>query len=114
MEIASIQRQEQIKGTQNLQQRQTMQQINQDKLYLCVDLDWGNDKSLQQLVTGLVYFPAGGNIAYKSKHQLMVALSSAETEFTAAAETTKTALLYLCSILLQELRYTTHTNHTEY
>ena len=46
---------------------------------------------------------AGGVIAYKSKYQATVALSSTEAEFTAAAEAGKT-ILYLRSVL-QELGF---------
>jgi len=55
---------------------------------------------------------AGGVIAYKSKYQATVALSSTEAEFTAAAEAGKT-VLYLRSIL-QELGYPQYTPTTLY
>ena len=51
----------------------------------------------------MAHMLAGGVIAYKSKYQATVALSSTEAEFTAAAEAGKT-ILYLRSIL-QELGF---------
>ena len=68
-----------------------------------VDSDWGNDKAHRRSVTGMAHMLAGGVIAYKSKYQATVALSSTEAEFTAAAEAGKT-ILYLRSIL-QELGF---------
>ena len=59
-----------------------------------VDSDWGNDKVHRRSVTGMVHMMAGGVIAYKSKFQATIALSSTEAEFTAAAEAGKT-ILYL-------------------
>ena len=53
---------------------------------------------------------AGGLIAYKSKFQVTIALSSTEAEFTAAAEAGKT-ILYLRSIL-RELGYEQHSPTT--
>jgi hypothetical protein len=62
------------------------------------DSDWGSDRTHRRSVTGLAIMLAGGVIAYKSKYQLTIALSSTEAEFTAASEAGKT-ILYLRSIL---------------
>jgi hypothetical protein len=68
------------------------------RLHAYVDSDWGSDRTHRRSVTGLVIMMAGGVIAYKSKYQPTIALSSTEAEFTAAAEAGKTTL-YLRSIL---------------
>jgi hypothetical protein len=68
------------------------------RLHTYVDSDWGSDRTHRRSVTGLVIMMAGGVIAYKSKYQPTIALSSTEAEFTAAAEAGKTTL-YLRSIL---------------
>ena len=71
-----------------------------------VDSDWGGDRSHRRSVTGLLVLLAGGAIAFKSKYQNSIALSSTEAEFTAAAEAGKT-ILYIRSIL-RELGYDSH------
>ena len=73
---------------------------NMEQMFLCVDADWGNDKVHRRSITGMAHMMAGGVIAYKSKYQATVALSSTEAEFTAAAEAGKT-ILYLRSILCE-------------
>ena len=83
-----------------------------DILQSYVDSDWGNDKAHRRSVTGMAHFLAGGPIAYKSKYQATVALSSTEAEFTAASEAGKT-ILYLRSIL-RELGYPQHDPTTLY
>jgi hypothetical protein len=69
-----------------------------NRLHAYVDSDWGSDRTHRRSVTGLVIMMAGGVIAYKSKYQPTIALSSTEAEFTAASEAGKTTL-YLRSIL---------------
>ena len=71
-----------------------------------VDSDWGGDRSHRRSVTGLLVLLAGGAIAFKSKCQNSIALSSTEAEFTAAAEAGKT-ILYIRSIL-RELGFDNH------
>jgi hypothetical protein len=73
------------------------------RIHAYVDSDWGSDRTHRHSVTGLVVMLAGGVIAYKSKYQATIALSSTEAEFTAASEAGKT-ILYLRSIL-QELGF---------
>jgi hypothetical protein len=68
------------------------------RIHAYVDSDWGSDRTHRRSVTGLVVMLAGGVIAYKSKYQATIALSSTEAEFTAASEAGKT-ILYLRSIL---------------
>ena len=68
------------------------------RMHAYVDSDWGSDRTHRRSVTGLVIMLAGGVIAYKSKYQPTIALSSTEAEFTAASEAGKTTL-YLRSIL---------------
>jgi hypothetical protein len=70
------------------------------RMHAFVDSDWGSDRSHRRSVTGLVIMMAGGVIAYKSKYQPTIALSSTEAEFTAAAEVGKITL-YLRSILFE-------------
>lgn len=67
------------------------------------DSDWAQDRTHRRSVTGLMVMLAGGAIAYKSKYQTTVSLSSTEAEFTAAAEAGK-MILYIQSIL-EELQY---------
>jgi hypothetical protein len=55
------------------------------RLHAYVDSDWGSDRTHRRSVTGLVLMLAGGVIAYKSKYQATIALSSTEAEFTAAS-----------------------------
>ena len=73
---------------------------NTEQMFSYVDADWGNDKVHRRSITGMAHMMAGGVIAYKSKYQATVALSSTEAEFTAAAEAGKT-ILYLRSILYE-------------
>ena len=65
-----------------------------------VDSDWGTDRSHRRSVTGIAIILAGAVIAYKTKYQPTVALSSTEAEFAAAAEAGK-MILYLRSILYE-------------
>jgi hypothetical protein len=46
------------------------------RLHAYVDSDWGSDRTHRRSVTGLVIILAGGVIAYKSKYQPTIALSS--------------------------------------
>jgi hypothetical protein len=68
------------------------------RMHAYVDSDWGSDRTHRRSVTGLAIMMAGGVVAYKSKYQPTIALSSTEAEFTAASEAGKTTL-YLRSIL---------------
>jgi hypothetical protein len=67
-------------------------------MHAYVDFEWGSDSTHCPSVTGLVIMMAGGVIAYKSKCQPTIALSSAKAKFTTALEAGKTTL-HLRSIL---------------
>lgn len=71
-----------------------------------VDSDWGTDRTHRRSITGIAIMLAGAVIAYKTKYQPTVALSSTEAEFAAAAEAGK-MILYLRSIL-HELGFEQH------
>ena len=62
------------------------------------DSDWAGDVEHRRSVTGMAVFFAGAVVAYKSKFQSTIALSSTEAEFSAACATGK-VILYLRSIL---------------
>ena len=55
------------------------------KLTAFSDADWGGDKDTRRSHTGGVLFLAGGAIAWISKKQSSVAMSSAEAEYMAAS-----------------------------
>lgn len=57
------------------------------KLEAYSDADWGGDKDTRRSHTGAVLFLAGGAIAWISKKQSSVAMSSAEAEYMAASLT---------------------------
>ena len=62
------------------------------------DSDHATDSTHRKSVTGIVHHLAGGTILYKTRYQDVVALSTSEAEFIAAAEAGK-QILYLRSIL---------------
>ena len=70
----------------------------QNYLHGFVDSDWAGDVSHRRSITGIAIFYGGAVIAYKSKFQKTVALSSTEAEFSAACEAGK-IILYLRTIL---------------
>jgi hypothetical protein len=59
------------------------------------DADWGADTTTRRLVTGTMFFLAGGPISWASKTQHCVALSTTEAELNALSEAAKQAL-YFC------------------
>ena len=61
------------------------QQQSQLKLDAYSDADWGGDRDTRRSHTGGVLFLAGGAIAWISKKQSSVAMSSAEAEYMAAS-----------------------------
>ncbi|UYV61519.1 hypothetical protein LAZ67_1005132 [Cordylochernes scorpioides] len=69
-----------------------------ETLYGCVDADWGGNLADRKSQTGLVFFLAGGPIAWESKKQQTVALSSTESEYIALCEAGKEAV-YLRALL---------------
>ena len=62
------------------------------------DSDWAGDVEHRRSITGMAVFFGGSVVAYKSKFQSTIALSSTEAEFSAACDTGK-VILYLRSIL---------------
>ena len=65
-----------------------------------VDATWGNDSSHRKSVSGYALMLSGGCILYKTRYQSTIALSSTESEFTAACEAGE-SILYVRSILDQ-------------
>ncbi len=63
-----------------------------------VDSDYATDTSHRKSVSGMVHMLAGGTVLYKTKYQDVIAQSTSEAEFIAAAEAGK-QILYLRSIL---------------
>jgi hypothetical protein len=63
-----------------------------------VDSDWAGDTAKRKSISGILIMYAGGSIAYKSKFQDVIALSTTEAEFVAACEATK-IILFFRSIL---------------
>jgi len=68
------------------------------KLIGFVDSDWAGDTSHRRSMTGMAILFGGTVIAYKSRIQKTIALSSTEAEFMAACDAGKT-ILYLRTIL---------------
>ena len=65
--------------------------INNTKLNFFCDADWGNGSD-QKSISGYVTTIAGGAVAWSSKKQQTVALSTAEAEYIAATHVTKQVL----------------------
>ncbi|UYV61924.1 hypothetical protein LAZ67_1007079 [Cordylochernes scorpioides] len=84
-----------LKGTLCL--KITYEKTN-ETLYGCVDADWGGNLADRKSQTGLVFFLARGPIAWESKKQQTVALSSTESEYIALCEAGKEAV-YLRTLL---------------
>jgi hypothetical protein len=62
------------------------------------DSDWGNDPDTRRSKTGYVIMVAGGAIAWQTKAQKSVALSSCEAELYALCEATK-EIMWVSSFL---------------
>ena len=88
--------QKELKGVEDHKQCYTGA-VDED-LIAFTDSDWAGDVGHRRSVTGMAIFLGGSVVAYKSKFQPTVALSSTEAEFSAACETGK-VVLYLRSIL---------------
>jgi KUP system potassium uptake protein len=56
------------------------------------DSDWANDMDTRKSTTGFVFALSGGAIAWMSRRQSIIALSTAEAEYVAACEATMEAL----------------------
>ena len=81
----------------NVEQRTT---VTHDIIKAYVDSDHASDSSHRRSVPGFHVQLAGGAILYKTKYQSIVAQSSTEAEFIAAAEAGKN-ILYLRTIMEQ-------------
>ncbi|KAE8541722.1 hypothetical protein D1P53_001894 [Cryptococcus gattii VGV] len=57
-----------------------------------VDADWGGDLNTRRSTTGYVFKVYGGVVAWKSKRQPTVALSTTEAEYMASADAAKQAI----------------------
>jgi hypothetical protein len=68
------------------------------KLEAYVDSDWGTDKDGRKSITGYVVKMLGGPIAWRSRKQKSVALSSMEAEYMALADAIK-EVMYIRSLL---------------
>lgn len=69
-----------------------------EEMHAYVDSDWATCPKTRRSFTGSIIKMAGGTIAYKTKLQPTVALSSTEAEFMAACDTGK-MILFIRSIL---------------
>lgn len=56
------------------------------------DSDWANDPEQRKSTTGFVFMLSGGAIAWMSRRQSIIALSTAEAEYVAACEATMEAV----------------------
>jgi hypothetical protein len=66
--------------------------------YAYVDSDWATCTRTRRSLTGIVVKMAGGTVAYKTKFQVTIAMSSTEAEFMAACDAGK-MMLFIRSIL---------------
>jgi hypothetical protein len=85
-----------LKGTQHYKIRYT--ENGNANLIGYSDSDWAGDHKNRRSTSGYAFLLAGGAISWSSKHQSTVALSSAEAEYMALAQTTQEAI-YLRGIL---------------
>ena len=74
------------------------------------DSDWAGDTAKRKSISGIIIMYAGGVIAYKSKFQEVIALSTTEAEFVAACDAAK-IILFFRSILDDLLCDTTLMQH---
>ena len=80
-----------LQGTRDHGLRYTLDGPIDEVVGYC-DADWGNNIDDRKSVTGYVFLLGGGAVAWQSKRQPTVALSSTEAEYMAAAAATKEAL----------------------
>ena len=60
------------------------------------DADWGGDLDTRRSTTGYVFKVYGGTVAWKSRRQPTVALSTTEAEYMASADAARQAILDFC------------------
>jgi Reverse transcriptase (RNA-dependent DNA polymerase) len=84
-------------------------EINNTDLNFFCDADWGNGSD-RKSISGYITIIAGGAVAWSSKKQQTVALSTAEAEYIAATHVTK-QVLWHCS-LYTELNFSLPTTST--
>eukprot|EP00961_Rhodomonas_salina_P304048 3941465-Rhodomonas_salina.2 len=77
-----------------------------NQIWEYADFDHAGDPDTRHSTTGYLMFMAGAAVAWQSKKQNLVALSSSEAEFYAASYA-GCDVLYLCS-MVQELGYEQH------
>ena len=75
----------------NLTYRGNDAEINNTDLNFFCDADWGNGSDWKS-ISGYITIIAGGAVAWSSKKQQTVALSTAEAEYIAATHITKQVL----------------------
>ncbi|KAL7474541.1 hypothetical protein ACHAW6_000512 [Cyclotella cf. meneghiniana] len=81
-----------------------VQQPQHDHLniHAYVDSDWATCTKTRRSFSGIIVQLAGGMIAYKTKLQPAVALSSMEAEFIAACDATKMILFTWTTVLYED------------
>ena len=84
-------------------------EINNTELNFFCDADWGNGPD-RKSISGYVTIIAGGAVAWSSKKQQTVALSTAEAEYIAATHVTKQVLWHRS--LYSELKFSLPTTST--
>ena len=67
---------------------------NSHHLVGLVDSDWAGDSIRRKSLSGIIIMYAGGAIAYKSKYQEVIAMSTTEAEFVAACDAAKIILFF--------------------
>lgn len=90
-----------LKGTQDLKIKYTRADTDIIKLEAYSDADYAGDTKDRKSTTGYIIFMSGGPIAWCSRKQEIVALSTTEAEYIAAAECCKE--LKYTKTLLKEL-----------
>ena len=58
------------------------------------DSDWAQDTNTQKSIGGFIFDVVGSKVAWSSKKQPMVALSTIEAEYMAASNTMKEAIWF--------------------
>jgi hypothetical protein len=78
-----------------------------DLLFGYADSDWAMDIHHHHSILGIIMMLAGGAIAWKCRVQVMVSLSTTESEVLSASDAGHLAL-YLCSSVLDALGHVQH------